>query len=147
MTKVKDVMTSEPTTIGPEDGCAQAAMLMREDDCGSLPVVRDGTLVGIVTDRDIVIRAAADGRDLKTTKVSEVMSADPITIRPDADIDEAAKLMAERQVRRLPVVEKGHLVGIIVTAQLARREKEAQTGKTIKQISEPASGHASHGRG
>ena len=122
-------------------------MLMREDDCGSLPVVRDGTLVGIVTDRDIVIRAAADGRDLKTTKVSEVMSADPITIGPEADIDDAAKLMAERQVRRLPVVDKGHLVGIIVTAQLARREKEAQTGKTIKQISEPASGRASHGRG
>lgn len=145
--KVKDLMTSEPTKIGPDDGCAQAAMLMREEDCGSLPVVRDGVLVGIITDRDIVIRAAADGRDLKTTKVSEVMSADPITIGPDADSDEAAKLMAEHQVRRLPVVEQGRLLGIIVTAQLARREKESQTGKVIKEISEPASGRASHGRG
>ena len=145
--KVKDAMTSEPAKIGPDDGCAQAAMLMREEDCGSLPVVRDGKLVGIVTDRDIVVRAAADGRDLKTTKVSEVMSADPVTIGPDADIDEAAKLMAQHQVRRLPVVDKGRLVGIIVTAQLARSEKESQTGKTIKGISEPASGRGSHGRG
>ena len=117
--KVKDLMTSDPAKIGPDDGCAQAAVLMREEGCGSIPVVREGVLVGIVTDRDIVIRAVADGRDTKTTPVSEVMSADPITIGPESDIEQAVALMAERQVRRLPVVENGRLFGIIATAQRA----------------------------
>ncbi|HUQ42233.1 MAG TPA: CBS domain-containing protein [Candidatus Limnocylindrales bacterium] len=146
--KVKDLMTSDPATLGPDDVCAQAATLMREEDCGSIPVVRDSKLIGIVTDRDIVVRAIAAGKDAKTTKISEIMSADPITIAPDSDTEDAAKLMAEHQVRRLPVVDKGgRLLGLIVTAQLARREKENDMGKTIKEISEPASGRGSHGRG
>ena len=145
--KVRDLMTSDPATVRPEDACARAATLMREEDCGSLPVTKDARLVGIVTDRDIVIRAVAAGRDPKTTPVSEVMSADPITIAPDTDADEAAKTMAEFQVRRLPVVEDGRLLGIVVTAQLARRESKGEMGETIKEISEPASGRASHARG
>ena len=145
--KVRDLMTSNPATVGPDDVCARAATLMREEDCGSLPVTKDARLVGIVTDRDIVIRAVAAGRDPKTTPVSEVMSADPITIAPDTDADEAAKMMAEFQVRRLPVVEDGRLLGIVVTAQLARRESKGAMGETIKEISEPASGRASHARG
>ena len=145
--KVKDIMTADPATVGPNDLVAQAATLMKQEDCGAIPVVRDNTLIGIITDRDIAIRAVAAGRDPKTTKVSEVMSADPITIGPDADIAEASTLMAKSQVRRLPVVEKGQLLGILVTAQLARREKTSNTGETIKEISEPASGRGSHGRG
>ncbi len=144
---VRDLMTSGPACCAPGDPCAQAAMLMREEDCGSVPVVEDGRLVGIVTDRDITVRGVAMGRDPKTTPVSEVMSADPITVTPDTAADEAAKLMADRQVRRLPVVEDGRLVGIVVTAQLARRERPTQVGKTMKEISEPASGRASHARG
>ena len=145
--KVKDLMTSDPAKVGPDDVIAQAATLMKQEDCGAIPVVRDGKLIGIVTDRDIAIRVVAEGRDAKTTKVSEMMSADPITIAPDADIAEAASLMATSQIRRLPVVENGQLLGIIVTAQLARREKTSETGEAIKEISEPASGRASHGRG
>jgi CBS domain-containing protein len=145
--KVKDLMTSEPATVGPDDPCARAATLMREEDCGSIPVVRDGALVGIVTDRDITIRAVAAGKDPRTTPVSEVMSADPVTIAPDSDAEEASRLMAEFQVRRLPVVADGRLLGILVTAQLARRESDDQVGETIKEISEPASGRASHARG
>ena len=145
--KVRDLMTTEPATVGPDDPCAQAATLMREEDCGSIPVVRDGTLVGIVTDRDITIRAVAAGRDPRSTPVSEVMSADPITTTPDTKAEEASRLMAEFQVRRLPVVEDGRLCGILVTAQVARSEKRAQVGETIKEISEPASGRASHARG
>ncbi len=145
--KVKELMTSGPTTVGPDDPCAQAATLMREEDCGSIPVVREGKLVGIVTDRDITIRAVAAGKDPRTTPVSEVMSADPVTIAPDADAEEASRLMAEFQVRRLPVVADGRLLGILVTAQIARRESRAQVGETIKEISEPASGRASHARG
>ena len=145
--KVRDLMTSDPATVRPDDPCARAATLMREEDCGSIPVTQDARLVGIVTDRDITIRGVAMGRDPKTTPVSEVMSADPITVAPDVDADEAAKVMAEFQVRRLPVVEDGRLLGIVVTAQLARRESKSQVGETIKEISEPASGRASHARG
>ena len=145
--KVKDLMTSDPATVGPDDVCAQAATLMKQEDCGAIPVVRDNTLIGIITDRDITIRAVAAGRDPKTTKVSEVMSADPITVGPDDDVSEAASIMAKSQIRRLPVVENGKLLGIVVTAQLARREKASDLGETIKEISEPASGRASHGRG
>ena len=145
--KVSDLMTSQPATVGPDDPCAKAATLMREEDCGAIPVVKGGKLVGIVTDRDIAIRAVADGRDPKTTKVSEVMSADPVTVTPDTDADEARRLMADHQVRRLPVVEDGRLLGIVVTAQLARRENAEEMGETIKEISEPATGRASHARG
>jgi CBS domain-containing protein len=120
--KVKDLMTPNPTVCRPEDTASQAATLMKQEDCGAIPVVADGgKLVGIVTDRDIVVRAVAAGKDPRSTAVSAVMSADPVTLSPDSDADEAEKLMAERQVRRLPVVENGRLVGIIVTAQLARR--------------------------
>ena len=145
--KVSDLMTSDPATVGPDDPVAKAATLMREEDCGAIPVVRDGKLIGIVTDRDIATRAVAEGRDAKTLKVSEIMSADPITVSPDTDGDEASRVMAEHQVRRLPVVQDGHLLGILVTAQLARRESSKAVGETIKEISEPASGRASHGRG
>jgi CBS domain-containing protein len=145
--KVRDLMTAEPASCVPEDVLAQAATLMRQEDCGSIPVVRDGALVGIVTDRDIVVRGIAGGKDPKTTPVSEVMSADPITIGPDAEAAEAAKVMAERQVRRLPVVEDGRLIGIVVTAQLARNEPLREVGETVKDISEPASGRGSHARG
>ena len=145
--KVSELMTSDPATVGPDDPCARAATLMKEEDCGAIPVVRDGKLVGIVTDRDITIRAVAEGRDAKTFPVSNVMSADPVTVTPDTDADEAARIMAEFQVRRLPVVEDGRLLGIVVTAQLARRETTAEMGETFKEISEPASGRASHARG
>lgn len=144
---VSDLMTREPACCRPDDACARAAMLMREEDCGSIPVVEDGRLVGIVTDRDITVRCVAAGHDPKTTRVSEVMSADPICVAPDTSADEAEKVMADRQVRRLPVVDAGRLVGIVVTAQLARTAKPTEVGKTIKGISGPASGRASHARG
>ncbi len=144
--KVRDLMTSEPTTVGPDDAVAEAATHMREEDCGSIPVTKDAKLVGIITDRDITVRCVAAGADPKTQKVSEIMSADPITVTPDTDADEAARMMAEFQVRRLPVVDDGRLVGILVTAQLARRESTKNVGSTIKEISEPASGRAPHAR-
>jgi signal-transduction protein with cAMP-binding, CBS, and nucleotidyltransferase domain len=103
--------------------------------------------VGIITDRDIVIRAVAAGKDPKSTPVSAIMSADPVTLSPDASDDEAEKLMAKSQVRRLPVVENGKLVGILVTAQLARRGNTDELGETIRGISEPKSGKGSHARG
>lgn len=144
----KDVMTKDPATLGPEATLGEAATLMRQEDCGSIPIVDGGRLVGIVTDRDIVIRAVAAGKDVRSTRVSEVMSADPVCISPDTEVDEAANVMAERQIRRLPVVEDGKLAGILVIGQIARREPdEQQTGETLKEISQPKSGLGSHARG
>lgn len=142
--KISDVMTREPETLAPSATCGEAATLMKHEDCGSIPIVDNGRLVGIVTDRDIVIRAIASGKDPKTTPVSAVMSADPVTVSPDSETEEASRIMAERQIRRIPVVKDGRLAGIVVIGQLARRVDE---GALLKQISEPLSGSGSHGRG
>ena len=145
--KVSELMTQRPVTVRPDATCGEAATLMKQEDCGSLPVVEAGRLVGIVTDRDIVIRAVAAGKDPRSCRVSEVMSADPLTVMPDDEIAQAEKVMSERQVRRLPVVSDRKLVGILVTAQIARAESERKTGETIKEISGAASRKASHARG
>jgi len=144
---VRELMTTAPVTVEPDATLGEVAVLMKQEDCGSIPVVEDGRLVGIVTDRDIVIRGVAAGSDPKTQRVSTVMSADPVTIRPDDDLADAEKVMADRQIRRLPVVENGKLVGIIVTAQIARAADKRKVGETIRDISEPTSGRASHARG
>jgi len=145
--KVSELMTRDPVTVGPGATCGEAATLMKQEDCGSLPIVEGGRLVGIVTDRDIVIRAVAAGKDPKRCLVAEVMSADPLTMSPDDDVAEAERVMAERQVRRLPGVRDGKLVGILVTAHIARAESERKIGETIKEISGAASRKASHARG
>jgi CBS domain-containing protein len=146
--KVRELMTSDPATLAPEATLGEAATLMKQEDCGSIPIVQGGRLVGIVTDRDIVIRAIAAGKDPRSTRVSDVMSADPVTIGPDDDAKDAERLMADRQIRRLPVCDDGKLSGILVLGQLARRERdEEKVGGTLKEISEPKSGRASHARG
>jgi CBS domain-containing protein len=145
--KVRELMTGDPSSVESNATLGQVATLMKQADCGSIPVVDGGRLVGIVTDRDIVIRGVAAGKDPKTLRVSEVMSANPVTVGPDDDIKQAEKVMADRQIRRLPVVEKGALVGILVTAQIARAGDERATGETLKEISAPANGRGSHARG
>ncbi|TMG63019.1 MAG: CBS domain-containing protein [Chloroflexi bacterium] len=145
--KVRELMTTEPITVEPDATLGEVATLMKQEDCGSIPVVEAGRLVGIVTDRDIVIRGVAGGTDPKTQRVSTIMSADPVTIGADDDVTEAEKVMADRQIRRLPVIEDGRLVGIIVTAQIARADDKRKVGETLREISEPTSGRGSHARG
>ncbi len=145
--KVSDIMTREPSTLAPKATLGEAATIMRQEDCGSVPVVDGGRLVGIVTDRDIVVHVVAAGKDPKTASVSEAMTADPVTIAPGASIDEAQRVMADRQIRRLPVVEDGRLVGLVVIGQLARRDDARDVGETLKDVSEKESGRSSHGRG
>ena len=145
--KVRELMTKQPTTVEPDATLGEVATLMKQQDCGSIPVVEGGRLVGIVTDRDIVVRGIAAGVDPRTQRVSKVMSSDPVTVGPDEDVTEAEKKMADRQIRRLPVVEGGKLIGIIVTAQIARAGNERTVGETMKGISEPTSGRGSHARG
>ena len=134
--KVQDVMTRDPATLAPAATCVEAAKLMQKEDCGSLPIVDDGRLVGIVTDRDIVIRCLASDSDPRTMSVAEVMSPDPATIDAGEDVKVAERIMAERQIRRLPVCEAGRLRGIVVIGQLAREDRsDARIGDTLKEIS------------
>jgi CBS domain-containing protein len=136
--KVEELMTRDPATLRPDSTCSEAAAVMKREDCGSLPVVKDGKLVGIVTDRDIVIRALGAGKDPTKLAVTEIMTAGPVTVTPDMMAEDASKLMSKKQVRRLPVVEGGRLVGILVIGQLARRESADAAGETLKEVSRRA---------
>ncbi len=137
---VRDVMTENPRSIGTSASVVEAARLMREEDIGSLPITDDETLVGVITDRDITTRVVAEGADPGATSVGDVYSRDLISVEPGKDIEEAVQLMARHQVRRLPVVENGTLVGIVAQADIALRENEKKTGQLVEAISEPSEG-------
>ena len=139
MTTVADVMTPGVETTTSSEALRDAARTMREGDFGSMPVVDDGRLVGILTDRDIVVRGVAEGLDPKVARVGDVASRTPVAVAPDQDLDEAMELMAEHRVRRLPVVDDGRLVGVVSQADVALEAKEKKTGEVVQQISEPSS--------
>jgi CBS domain-containing protein len=113
---------------------------MREEDIGSLPITDDEQLVGMLTDRDIATRVVAEAADPKMTSVGDIYSRDLISVEPDEDLDEALRLMARNQVRRLPVVENGKLVGIVAQADIALSENEKKTGELVEAISAPSEG-------
>jgi CBS domain-containing protein len=117
--KVRDVMTPEPAALPLDAPLIEAARLMRDQGVGGLLVMQAGRLCGVVTDRDIVVRAVAEGRDLRGTRLDQICSAGVVTIGPDAETDAAVRLMRERGVRRLPVVEDGRAVGIISIRDVA----------------------------
>jgi CBS domain-containing protein len=134
--KVRDAMTSNPQTVAPDAGVVDAARVMKEADTGIVPVVEGDRLVGTITDRDITIRVVAEGRDPQATKVDEIASREIVTVDPDQDLDEALKLMARHQVRRLPVVEEdGRPIGMLSQADVARESKDSKTGKLVEEIS------------
>jgi CBS domain-containing protein len=116
---IRDVMTPDPRTVKPSDTVVDAARAMREDDFGAAVVEDNGNIRGLLTDRDIVVRAVAEGRDLSQTKVADVASEDVATVTPDQDVHDAIRLMREKNVRRLPVVEDGKPVGIVSLGDLA----------------------------
>jgi CBS domain-containing protein len=132
---IRDVMTSNPRTVSPEDTIQNAARIMRDEDTGVVPVVENGRAVGVVTDRDIVVRAVADGQ--LDRPVRDIVSGDVITARPDMSTKEAALLMSEHQVRRLPVVENERLVGIVSIGDLAVKEgSDKRVGDALQDISQ-----------
>ena len=135
--KVRDAMTPELRVADPSLSLAEAAKLMRSEDIGSLPIVQEGQLVAVLTDRDIVVRAVAESADLSATKVGDIASRKPVTIEPDEDLDEALAQMAPAQVRRLPVVEGGRLVGVLAQADIAQEAKSKQAGELVEEISKP----------
>jgi CBS domain-containing protein len=137
MTQIRDVMSQNPTTCEPSASVADAARVMASQDVGPVPVVEGDRLVGLVTDRDLVVRVLAEGRDPESTTIGEIASTDLVTVSPDARLDEALSLLARHQVRRLPVVEGEQLVGVVAQADVARQGEDEETGQVVEQISEP----------
>ena len=133
---IRDVMTSNPCTIDAEKSVAYAAKMMREEDVGLAPIVEGEKLIGMLTDRDIAIRVVAEGRNPDQVKVRDVASTRLVTVDPQQDLDEALRMMAKHQVRRLPVVEEdGRLVGVVAQADIAREGDDNRTGQLVEEIS------------
>ena len=136
MGRIQELMTVTPRTVKAGDSIVDAAKLMRGEDAGIAPIVDGERLVGVLTDRDIAIRVVAEGKDPATTKVEDVASHELVTLDPEQDLDDALRLMAQHQVRRLPVVEQdGKLVGIVAQADVARHADAGRTGKVVEEIS------------
>jgi CBS domain-containing protein len=133
---IQEAMTSNPTTIAPTTPAQEAARKLKAEDVGALPIVEDGKLVGVITDRDLAIRVLAEGKDVETP-VAEIASKDVVTVDPQQTLEEAARLMAKHQVRRLPVVEEdGKLVGILAQADVAQTGHDELTGEVVQRISQ-----------
>jgi len=124
--KVRDIMTKDVAIVAAAQPIADVAHMMRQLDIGSLPVVQDGRLIGIITDRDIVVRVVAEGLDPHIETAEYHMTRNPIVAAPDWPIDRAAQLMLSRQFRRLPVMEHGKLVGYLSLRDLAHTEEDRQ---------------------
>ena len=135
--KVREVMTPAPIHMHKDETVAVAARTLTHYNIGAVPVCGNGgRLCGLVTDRDMVTRCLAAGKDPKTTTIAEVMSTGIISVPPDAETAQAAKLMGERQIRRLAVVENGILCGMLSLGDLAtNRQADEQAGQALQQIS------------
>jgi CBS domain-containing protein len=144
--KARDLMTPDPAQVTPTDSLQRVSQLMLEHDCGCIPVVQNGdqrSLVGVVTDRDIAVRAVAEGRPA-STPIGEIMTPNPDCVSPDDELDKVEKLMSDRQIRRVVVVDDtGECVGIIAQADLARATKrgndptEKEMVDVLEKISQP----------
>jgi CBS domain-containing protein len=135
---VRDAMTSSPASINATDPIVEAARIMRDKDVGALPVLDDGRLYGMITDRDIAVRVVAEQSDPSAVTVRDVASPQVLQTTPEQDLDEALRLMAQHKVRRLAVTEGDRLVGILAQADLAQAHEAKQVGEAVGTISEPS---------
>lgn len=134
---IRDIMTSSVATVSPQQSVKEAAQIMSQYNVGSIPVVDNGNCIGIVTDRDIALRSASQGLDPQATAVQSVMSTGLVTGAPEMAVHEAASLMAEKQIRRLPVVENGQLTGMVALGDLATTNiYQNEAGEALSGISE-----------
>ncbi|PYY14910.1 MAG: hypothetical protein DMG60_19005 [Acidobacteria bacterium] len=140
--KVSEVMTTEVETVQLNSTLEEAASIMKMENVGAIPVVdEDDDLVGIITDRDIVVRCVAEGKDPADTNVEEALSHELETIEPDVEVEEAARLMADKQIRRLPVCEDGELIGMISIGDLAVKASQPEaSGAALREISQGVKG-------
>lgn len=137
MSQLRDIMTDQVASVSPEDNVYRAASLMKEYNVGMIPVEENGSLKGVITDRDIVLRSVADQNN-EVVSVGEVMSqGNLVTGSPDMSVDEASRLMAQHQIRRLPVVENNRLVGVVALGDIAVRDHLSdEAGQALSNISE-----------
>lgn len=134
MPSISDIMTTSPQSANARDSLRTIAQAMKSGDFGSMPVMENGRLTGVVTDRDIAVRGVAEGLACNAS-VSEVMSANPVCVAPDCDIAEAAKLMQDHQIRRLYVTDDDTLVGVAALADVVAAAGDRLSGETIEEIS------------
>ena len=139
--QLRDVMTPNPVTVQPSATLQEAARIMRDEDTGVVPIVENGRPVGVITDRDIVVRAVAEGGEAVRRSVRDVASGDLVTVAPDMSTEDAAELMASRQVRRVLVCENERLVGVASIGDLAVKGRDDQRmGDTLEDISRGVKG-------
>ena len=139
--KVREVMTRDPACCIPEDTAQKVAMMLRDQDIGSMPVVLEQSsrkLVGVITDRDLCCKVVAKGLDSATTKIDRIFSLNPISCREGENVNGCEELMQRHQVRRIPVVDvEGCVIGIVSQADLALREAPERVSRTLAEISKP----------
>lgn len=137
--KVKDIMTKSVVSLNSNDTVQKAANVMSEHNIGSVPVCDSNNVIGIITDRDITVRTVAAGKDAKNQAVREIMSSNPATGTPEMDIQDASRIMSERQIRRLPIIENQSLVGVVSLGDIAVDPKlNHQAEQALSSISEPS---------
>jgi len=137
-TKVRDVMTTGPVCVTPDTPVSVVAEVMETDDIGAVPVVEDDRLTGVITDRDIVIRAVAKGKDPRGMQVRDIYSREVVVVTPDDKLQDVVSIMSKEQIRRLPVVdEENRVVGMVAQADIAIQAKEKMVGEMVEEISKP----------
>lgn len=136
--QIRDVMTANPRCVGENDAIRDAARIMREADTGVVPVVDGRKIIGMITDRDIVVRGVAEGKNVGDARVNELMSRNVRTVRDDARVDEVLQLMSSSDIRRVPVVNTNdEIVGIVSIGDISMKtSKDDKVGQAIESISE-----------
>jgi CBS domain-containing protein len=139
MATVSAVMTANPASCRAETPLPQVAQMMRDHDCGQIPVVdADNRPVGVVTDRDIAVRVVAAGRDVSAATAADAMSTPCRTVDSETSLRDCTRLMEDEQVRRVPVIDQeGRLAGIVSIADIALAGKDRATAQVVKEVSEP----------
>lgn len=135
--QVSEIMTTRIVSVEPGSSVKDAAQLMSRNNIGAVPVVESGAVRGMLTDRDIVLRCVSESKDAATTKVSDICSHGAISVRPQDPVSNAMRLMSAEQVRRLPVVDDGKLVGMLSFADVAREKAGMEVAQSISEISMP----------
>lgn len=138
--KAKEIMSKDVACVRADESVERAARLMKQHGCGSVPVCCGGKVEGIVTDRDIALRCIAEGKDAKQEKVGDIMTANPATGSPEMEVDDAARLMSEKQIRRLPIIEDNSVVGILALGDISTEpNQQGSAGSALNSISQPSS--------
>ncbi|MGE5495010.1 MAG: CBS domain-containing protein [Burkholderiales bacterium] len=138
--KVRDIMTKEIACMSADEPVEKAAELMKQYNVGSIPICEGNKVIGIVTDRDIALRYVADRKNTMWQPISNVMTSNPIVGSPDMDAQDAARMMGQHQIRRLPIVERGTLVGIVALGDISTQpELQHNAGHALQDISKPGS--------